>query len=146
MSRPMKQHRYQHRRPLLVIPFLIHFTLATTSTPNTGDQRQAFTFAYTASNLVLPILYTCPTPLSLTQLSPTNAGGPDPVAPYTLVLLVHEQLMDGAGQRYERIYSRSTNVGDMSNLTQINHPWMDGTQFIGCVWASNGVSGGCQVS
>ncbi|ORY30383.1 hypothetical protein BCR39DRAFT_529562 [Naematelia encephala] len=119
-------------------------SIAETSTPNTGDQTQAFTFAYTTSNLVLPITDTCPTPLTLTQLTTTNSGGPDPVAPYTMVLFVHEQLMDGAGIRYERIYAKSVDVGNLASTQDIQHPWMNGTQFIGCIWSSNAVSGGCQ--
>jgi hypothetical protein len=127
---------------LMVLPLI----RAETSKPNTGDQLQGFTFGYTTSNLVLPVISTCPTPLTISALNPTNAGGPDPIAPYTMVMFVHEQLMDGAGIAYERIYSRSMNVGDMSQSRQFQHPWMSGTQFIGCIWSQNGVSGGCQVS
>lgn len=127
---------------LMVLPLI----RAETSKPNTGDQLQGFTFGYTTSNLVLPVISTCPTPLTISALNPTNAGGPDPIAPYTMVMFVHEQLMDGAGIAYERIYSRSMNIGDMSQSRQFQHPWMSGTQFIGCVWSQNGVSGGCQVS
>ena len=112
------------------------WVLAVDSTPNTGDQLQAFMFAYIHSNLVLPITYTCPTPLTLTQIKPTNAGGPDPAAPYSMVLfgepfpaikqiclkgmlirgIVHEQLMDGAGVQYERMHARTLDVGDMSSV------------------------------
>ncbi|WWD21512.1 hypothetical protein CI109_105998 [Kwoniella shandongensis] len=125
---------------LIIIPT----SIAETSTPNTGDQAQAFLFSYTTSNLVLPVTATCPTPLILTQLTPTNAHTSDPAAPYTMVMLVHEQLVDSAGKKYERVYSASMGVGDLSSTQEINHPLGNGTQFIGCIWGSNQVSGGCQ--
>jgi hypothetical protein len=136
------------RPPRLLVPFLaLRHVLATTSIPNTGDQPQAFLFGFTTSSLILPVTYSCPTPLTLSQLTTTNnPNAPDPSAPYTMVMLVHEQLEDGAGVRYERMYSASMNVGDMSAVKSINHPWMNGTQFIACMWSANGVSGGCQVS
>ena len=136
----------RRRNTLLFALSFIASCLATDTTPNTGEQHQGFTFGYTTSNLVLPITYTCPTPLTLTQIYPTNDGGPDPVAPYNALFLVHEQLQDGSGKHYERMYARSMNVGDMGSTSTIDHPWMNGTQFIGCIWSSNGVSGGCQVS
>jgi len=110
---------------------------AETSPNNTGDQLQAFLFGYTppSLNLFLPVQYTCPTPLLITALKPTNAGGPDPSAPYTMIAFVHEQLMDASGQRYEATYARSMNVGDMSQDRTFSHPWADGTQFIGCIWS-----------
>jgi hypothetical protein len=127
--------------------YLIPFCHAATTTPNTGDQLQAFRFGYTTSNsLILPTISTCPTPLALSQLSATNAGGPDPVAPYTMVLLAHEQLEDGAGVVYERMYSKTLDVGTMATTQTFDHPWWNGTQFMGCIWGANGVSGGCQVS
>ncbi|RSH92194.1 hypothetical protein EHS25_008609 [Saitozyma podzolica] len=134
------------RPPRLLVPFLaLRHVLATTSTPNTGDQPQAFLFGFTTSSLILPVTASCPTPLTLSQLTTTNnPNAPDPSAPYTMVMLVHEQLEDGAGARYERMYSASMNVGDMSAVKSINHPWMNGTQFIACMWSANGVSGGCQ--
>ncbi|WVQ83244.1 hypothetical protein IAT38_005383 [Cryptococcus sp. DSM 104549] len=131
--------------PLLSLPLLIPFTLAATSTPNTGDQTQAFQFQFTTDpTLQLPVTYTCPTPLVLPALTTTNAQSSDPKAPYTMVALVHEQLYDGAGVQYARTYSASLNVGDMSATREIAHPWGNGTQFIACMWASNAVSGGCQ--
>lgn len=133
-------------RLLTPLALLIPPSVAETSTPNTGDQIQAFQFAFTSSNLVLPITYTCPTPLTLTKISSTSAQTSDPSAPYTLVALVHEQLYDGAGTQYERVYSASLDMGDMSTEQTISHPWGNGTQFIACMWAANGVSGGCQVS
>ncbi|KAK8847421.1 hypothetical protein IAR55_005279 [Kwoniella newhampshirensis] len=129
---------------ILNLTFCVSPTLAETSTPNTGDQIQAFLFSYTTSNLVLPITPTCPDPLTLTQLTTTNAKTSDPRAPYTMVLLVHEQLVDGSGMAYERTYSASVGVGDLSHTQEIQHPWGNGTQFIGCIWSANGVSGGCQ--
>lgn len=95
---------------------------ADTTTPNTGDQLQAFTFSYYTTILQPPILASCPTPLTLTQGYPTNAGGPDPASPYTMVVLAHEQLEDGSGIQYERIYSRSLDVGSLSALQSIPHP------------------------
>jgi hypothetical protein len=125
----------------------LRHVLAETSTPNTGDQPQAFTFSFTTSNLILAITPSCPSSMALTQLTTTNnPESADPQAPYTMVMLVHEQLEDGAGLHYERMYSKSLNVGDMSAVKMIDHPWMNGTQFIGCIWGANGVSGGCQVS
>lgn len=124
---------------------LIPLSAAETSTPNTGDQIQAFQFAFSTSSLVLPIVDTCPTPLTVTKVSSTNAQISDPSAPYTLVALVHEQLYDEAGTQYERLYSASLDMGDMSAEQTIFHPWGNGTQFIACMWAANGVSGGCQV-
>lgn len=127
---------------------LIPLSAAETSTPNTGDQIQAFQFAFSASSassLVLPIVYTCPTPFTVTKVSSTNAQISDPSAPYTLVALVHEQLYDEAGIQYERLYSASLDMGDMSAEQTILHPWGNGSQFIACMWAANGVSGGCQV-
>ncbi|KIR80535.1 hypothetical protein I306_02513 [Cryptococcus gattii EJB2] len=126
---------------------LIPLSAAETSTPNTGDQIQAFQFAFSASSassLVLPIVYTCPTPFTVTKVSSTNAQISDPSAPYTLVALVHEQLYDEAGIQYERLYSASLDMGDMSAEQTIFHPWGNGSQFIACMWAANGVSGGCQ--
>ncbi|WVO16553.1 hypothetical protein L204_104232 [Cryptococcus depauperatus] len=117
---------------------------AETSRPNTGDQRQAFQFSFTDSNVILPVAYTCPTPLSVFKRSLTNTETDDPKGPYTMVTLVHEQLVDGAGVQYERVYSASLNVGDLSGERDIAHPWGTGTQFIPCMWAANGVSGGCQ--
>jgi len=108
---------------------------AETSSNNTGDQLQAFTFGYTTSNLVLPVIYTCPSPLLITALKPTNAGGPDPSAPYTMIAFVHEQLQDDSGQRYERLYARSMSVGDLGQDRTFSHPWAEGTQFIGCIWS-----------
>lgn len=93
---------------------LIPLSAAETSTPNTGDQIQAFQFAFSTSSLVLPIVDTCPTPLTVTKVSSTNAQISDPSAPYTLVALVHEQLYDEAGTQYERLYSASLDMGDMS--------------------------------
>ncbi|WWC86891.1 uncharacterized protein L201_001770 [Kwoniella dendrophila CBS 6074] len=117
---------------------------AETSTPNTGDQIQSFLFGFTTNQLVLPITSSCPSPLTLTPLTPTNAHTSDPKAPYTMVTLVHEQLIDDKGKQFERLYSASLDVGDMNELRQISHPWMNGTQFIACIWGSNGASGGCQ--
>ncbi|OXG12774.1 hypothetical protein C366_05589 [Cryptococcus neoformans Tu401-1] len=131
-------------RIITSLALLIPPSVAETSTPNTGDQIQAFQFSFTDSTLVLPIVYTCPTPLTLTKISPTNAQTSDPSAPYTLVALVHEQLYDGAGIQYERVYSASLDMGDMSTEQTISHPWGNGTQFIACMWAANGASGGCQ--
>ncbi|OCF45879.1 hypothetical protein I317_00367 [Kwoniella heveanensis CBS 569] len=128
----------------LVLVCAIPSTIAETSTPNTGDQVQSFLFGFTESNLVTPVTASCPTPLTLTKLTTTNAKTSDSAAPYTMVMLVHEQLIDGSGRQYERLYSASMNVGDMSQTTQVNHPWMNGTQFIACIWGSNGASGGCQ--
>lgn len=133
-------------RIITSLALLIPPSVAETSTPNTGDQIQAFQFSFTDSTLVLPIVYTCPTPLTLTKISPTNAQTSDPSAPYTLVALVHEQLYDGAGIQYERVYSASLDMGDMSTEQTISHLWGNGTQFIACMWAANGASGGCQVS
>jgi hypothetical protein len=133
---------------MLFVIFAFLFTpqvRSETTTSNTGDQRQAFTFGYTTSNLILPTIPACPTPLTLTQLTTTNSGGPDPVAPYTMILLVHEQLIDGGNVTYERMYSKTLDVGTMGSLQSIQHPWWNGTQFVGCIWGSNGVSGGCQV-
>ncbi|KAK4687775.1 hypothetical protein P7C73_g2335, partial [Tremellales sp. Uapishka_1] len=130
------------------IPFFLlllsRHSRAETSTPNTGDQLQDFSFSFATDTPVLPVISTCPSALYLTSGTPTNAGGPDPVAPYTLVLLVHEQLQDGAGVAYERMYSKSLAVGNLNQGMDISHPWGPGTQFIGCVWSSNAVSGGCQ--
>lgn len=114
---------------------LLHATSAETSSPNTGDQLQAFRFQYTSTVPQLPIQYTCPSPFTLTQSTPTNNGGPDPVAPYTMISFVHEQLMDGSGVGYERIYARSLVVGDMSKSVSFSHPWANGTQHISCIWA-----------
>ncbi|WVQ98071.1 hypothetical protein IAU59_005193 [Kwoniella sp. CBS 9459] len=134
------------RSPLVSLCLVLAFrpAIAETSTPNTGDQVQSFLFGFTESNLVIPVTPSCPTPLTLTKLTTTNAKTSDPAAPYTMVMLVHEQLIDDSGKQYERLYSASMTVGDMSKTTQINHPWMNGTQFIGCIWGSNGASGGCQ--
>ncbi|WWC59487.1 uncharacterized protein I303_102043 [Kwoniella dejecticola CBS 10117] len=134
----------------LLLPPLIHLSTlpgvsAETSTPNTGDQVQSFLFGFAPqSNLVLPIVPSCPSPLTLSPLTPTNAKTSDPKAPYTMIALVHEQLMDGKGVQYERLYSAGLDVGDMSKVRNIQHPWMNGTQFIACIWGSNGASGGCQ--
>ncbi|WVF69781.1 hypothetical protein IAT40_004560 [Kwoniella sp. CBS 6097] len=128
----------------LFLVLAIRPSIAETSVPNTGDQVQSFLFGFTESNLVIPVTSSCPTPLTLTKLTTTNAKTSDPAAPYTMVMLVHEQLIDGSGKPYERLYSASMNVGDMSQTTEINHPWMNGTQFIACIWGSNGASGGCQ--
>ncbi|WVW78438.1 hypothetical protein I302_100392 [Kwoniella bestiolae CBS 10118] len=132
--------------PLLLIPLFLPLILAETSTPNTGDQPQSFLFGFTnpSSNLVLPITPTCPSPLTLSPLTPTNEKTSDPKAPYTMITLVHEQLMDGSGIQYERVYSASVDVGDMSKVREVRHPWGNGTQFIACIWGSNGASGGCQ--
>ncbi|WVR04643.1 hypothetical protein IAU60_001654 [Kwoniella sp. DSM 27419] len=129
---------------LLSLASVIPGCFGETTTPNTGDQAQAFFFGFSSSNLVLPVVSPCPTPLSLSPLTSANAATSDPKAPYTMVMLVHEQLLDGAGHQYERLYSASLNVGDMSRRIDIAHPWMNGTQFIACIWASNGASGGCQ--
>lgn len=125
--------------------------LAETSKNNTGDQPQAFTFGYPSSPLlnsvVLPVTPSCPTPLIISALTTTNNKlVSDPVAPYTLVVLVHEQLTDDAGVHYGRIYARSMGIGNMDTARSLRHPWANGTQFIGCIWSSNGISGGCQVS
>lgn len=129
---------------------LLPTVMATTTTPNTGDQEQGFLFGFPLpdlpNSLTLPLIQACPNPLTLSALSTTNNPyTSDPVAPYTMIMLVHEQLQDGANHSYERIYSRSMNVGDMSGSLDIDTPWMNGTQMIACIWAANGVSGGCQV-
>ncbi|WRT64754.1 uncharacterized protein IL334_001688 [Kwoniella shivajii] len=129
---------------ITVLLSLLPLIRAETTTPNTGDQIQSFLFGFTNSHLVIPITSSCPTPLTLTPLTPTNAKTSDPKAPYTMVTLVHEQLIDGNGIQYERLYSASLDVGDMSKERSISHPWMNGTQFIACIWGSNGASGGCQ--
>ena len=109
-----------------------------TTRTNTGDQTQAFLFGYTNSNLVLPVVDTCPTPMLITKMNPTNAGGPDPASPYTMIAFVHEQLQDGSGATYERIYAKNLSMGDMSKDQLLWHPWGSGTQFIGCIWAVSG--------
>jgi hypothetical protein len=139
----------QQRSILLAVS--IPLARAVTSEPTTGDQPQAFTFGYPSSPLlnsvILPITPSCPSPLIISALTTTNSPhAADPVAPYSMTMLVHEQLTDGAGKRYERMYARSMDVGNMDAARTIQHPWANGTQFIGCIWASNGVSGGCQVS
>jgi hypothetical protein len=62
-----------------------------------------------------------------------------------MIALVHEQLLDDNGTQYDKVYSKTLAVGDMSRTSSVAHPWMNGTQFIGCAWGANGVSGGCQV-
>lgn len=135
------------RAQLAVLLAFIELASAETSTPNTGDLPQAFLFSYSTGPLTLPLLPSCPGSLTIPGTSSlTTPDTSDPIAPYTLTMLVHEQLEDGAGIRYERMYARSQNVGDMSRPWSVNVPWMNGTQMIGCMWAANGVSGGCQVS
>ncbi|WWD00600.1 hypothetical protein V866_007535 [Kwoniella sp. B9012] len=131
-----------------MLPLLITLALpmvwAETTTPNTGDQPQSFLFGFTSSHQVLPITPSCPSPLTLSALTPTNEQTSDPKAPYTMITLVHEQLIDSTGIQFERLYSASLDVGDMSKVKDVRHPWMNGTQFIACIWGSNGASGGCQ--
>ena len=132
----------RRRRPLRLSVAALIATLpatwqvvAETTKPNTGDQVQKFTFGYsTSASLVLPVLETCPSPL-LVGVTPISGNGPDPTAPYTMVAFVHEQLMDGAGLQYERIYARTMDLGTMGQTKSLAHPWMNGTQFIGCMWA-----------
>ncbi|WWC67965.1 uncharacterized protein I206_101884 [Kwoniella pini CBS 10737] len=130
---------------IIFIPLFLVKVLGETSKPNTGDQIQSFLFGFTESNLILPIISSCPTPISLSTINPIiNSKTSDPKAPYTMITLIHEQLLDDNHIQYERLYSASLNVGDMSKIKEIQHPWMNGTQFIACIWGSNGASGGCQ--
>jgi hypothetical protein len=132
--------------PLLLS--LLPFTFAETSTPNTGPQPQGFLFSFSQTSLITPITYSCPSPLFLSAATSVNYGGPDATGPYSIVFLVHEQLLDEDGGLYDRYYSHTEKVPDMNNARNLatRVPWMNGTQFIACVWSANGVSGGCQVS
>jgi hypothetical protein len=119
---------------------------ATTSDPSAQDAVQGFLFSYSSTNLNLPILPSCPGTLTIPPLgSLSSSEAADPQPPYTFTMLVHEQLMDGAGVRYERMYAKSVDVGSMQNGWSTSVPWMNGTQMIGCMSSGNGVSGGCQV-
>ncbi|WVQ76007.1 hypothetical protein IAR50_005643 [Cryptococcus sp. DSM 104548] len=108
-----------------------------------ADQTQAFQFALTDTP-VLPVAYTCPSPLTVSKTSYSDAKTDDPKAPYSMVALVHEQLYDGAGIQYERVYSATIGLGTLDKATEVAHPWGNGTQFIACMWSANAVSGGCQ--
>ena len=117
--------------------FLLPLTMAETSSPNTGDQLQGYTFAYGSNqnHLVLPTIYSCPEPITVSGITPTNNGGPDAIAPYTMIAFVHEQLIDGANQTYERMYARTIDLGNIGSTAGFQAPWMEGTQFIGCLWS-----------
>jgi hypothetical protein len=120
---------------------------AATSNPTAQDAAPGFLFGYSTDRLILPTLPSCPGTLTIPSVqSVTQSNTADPVPPYTFTMLVHEQLVDGADNRYERMYARSVNVGNMANGWSTSVPWMNGTQMIGCMSSSNGVSGGCQVS
>jgi hypothetical protein len=133
------------RTLLSLIPF-IPLTFAETSRNNTGDQPQGYQFGFTTSNLPLPIVYTCPTPITISPSIPIHYGGPDASGPYYMMFMVHEQLVGATDNEYEKWYTHTEVLQDLNNVRTINNPWMNGTQFIACVWAANGVSGGCQVS
>ncbi|ODN79681.1 hypothetical protein L202_03611 [Cryptococcus amylolentus CBS 6039] len=108
------------------------------------DQIQAFQFALNTALPVLPVTYTCPSPLAVSKTSYSNAKTDDPKGPYSMVALVHELLYDGAGIQYERVYSVTVGLGQLDKMTEVAHPWGNGTQFIACMWSANAVSGGCQ--
>jgi hypothetical protein len=133
------------------IPLLLLSTLplafAETSKPNTGPQPQGFLFGFSQTSLILPITYSCPSPLFLSAATPLSYNGPDASGPFSIVFLVNEQLLDEDGDQYNRWYSHTEQVADMNNARFLTDrvPWMNGTQFIACAWAANGVSGGCQV-
>ena len=130
---------------LRVLALLASGVLGDTSPNNTGDQLQKFLFSFTSAVPVIPVVSSCPTPLWVSALTSLPAGGPDPQSPYTMVVLAHEQLTNGSGSVTQRTYAHSVVLNDMTYANTVNVPWWNGTQFIACVWANNGVSGGCQV-
>lgn len=103
---------------------------AETTKPNTGPQPQGFLFGFSPTSLILPITYSCPSPLFLSAATSLNYPGPDAQGPYSVVFMVHEQLIDEDDNQYDRWYSHTEVVQDMNNARTLNNPWMNGTQFM----------------
>ena len=94
------------RSTILPLAAIFPLVVGLTSNPTVSDLPQSFLFGYSSSSLILPTLPSCPGSLTIpaiSSMSPPEAA--DPVAPYTFTMLVHEQLMDGSGNRYERMYA-----------------------------------------
>ncbi len=134
---------------LIVLFWLLHpfgIVQGETTTPNTGDQAQGFLFGYNSVPPILPIVASCPIPLPFTPITPTNNGGPDAASPFSVMFLAHEQLLDPSGVWYGKTYAKTTVFDHMDHPQFLNVPFLNGTQFIACVWAANQISGGCQVA
>lgn len=115
---------------LPILLSLICVVLAETTQPNTGPQPQGFLFGFNPTSLILPIVYTCPTPLYLSEAIPLDYDGPDAQGPYSVVFMVHEQLIDENDNQYDRWYSHTEVVPDMNDPRLLDIPWMNGTQFM----------------
>lgn len=117
-------------RYLAVLSSALALARAVTTEPNSGPQPQGFLFGFSQTSLILPIAYSCPTPLYLSAATSLNYNGPDAQGPYSVVFLVHEQIIDNDGDQLNRWYSHTETVRDMNNPRFLNNPWMNGTQFM----------------
>lgn len=103
---------------------------ADTTEPNSGPQPQGFLFGFSQTSLILPITYTCPTPLYLSAATSLSYNGPDAQGPYSIVFMVHEQYINDDDNQVDRWYSHTEKVADMNNARFLTNPWMNGTQFM----------------
>ncbi|KAH9005962.1 hypothetical protein EDB86DRAFT_3071028 [Lactarius hatsudake] len=94
---------------------------------------QSFLFDWNPSGTTVPIPVTeqCST-LHITWTRGSGAVGPNPTAPYflqifTSTFIVPITVPAGSGTSFDFVV-----------------PWIPGTQYQICMWASNGASGGCQ--
>jgi hypothetical protein len=145
---------------LVLFVSLVTSVIAVTTTPNTGDQTNGFLFDYVRSYpAALPIVESCPAQL---QFGPVTVpfGGAEPAPPFTAMhvtsllsphppipsdhqkgesvlisrFLVNEAFIGPNGTVDNRMYTYSTSFTDGLQINPVNLPFMNGTQFMVCMW------------
>ncbi|KAH9176992.1 hypothetical protein EDB89DRAFT_2065182 [Lactarius sanguifluus] len=99
--------------------------------PSFLPQSFLFDFNPPGTTVPIPITEQCST-LHITWTRGSGAVGPNPIAPYflqifTSTFIVPITVPAGGGTSFDFVV-----------------PWVPGTQYQICMWASNGASGGCQ--
>lgn len=149
---------------IYLLPLLATFitsVVAVTTTPNTGDQTNGFLFDYVRSYPApLPVIESCPAQL---QFGPVTVpfGGAEPAPPFTAMyvpsffcpapishksmttpkgsvlidrFLVNEAFIGNNGTVNNRMYTYSTSFTNGKEINAVNLPFMNGSQFMVCMW------------
>jgi len=149
---------------LLPLLATLSTSFAITTTPNTGDQTNGFLFDYIRSYPApLPIVESCPAQLQFAPVT-VPFGGAEPAPPFTamyvsspffssphghlrdtgrggycrsvliLRFLVNEAFIGPNGTVDNRMYTYSTSFTNVKDINAVNLPFMNGTQFMVCMW------------